>query len=67
MVFLPYMAGERSPILDTKSKGVYYGIDYAKTRAHFIRASMEGVAFSLKHNLDTASSAGADVEVLCAM
>jgi len=67
MVFLPYMAGERSPIWDTKSKGVYYGIDYAKTRAHFIRASMEGVAFSLKHNLDTASSAGADVEVLCAM
>jgi len=67
MVFLPYMAGERSPIWDTQSKGVYYGIDYAKTRAHFIRASMEGVAFSLKHNLDTASSAGADVEVLCAM
>lgn len=67
MVFLPYMAGERSPIWDTKSKGVYYGIDYAKTRAHFIRASMEGVAFSLKHNLDTARSAGADVEILCAM
>jgi len=67
MVFLPYMAGERSPIWDTQSKGVYYGIDYAKTRAHFIRASMEGVAYSLKHNLDTASSAGADVEVLCAM
>ena len=67
LVFLPYMAGERSPIWDTKAKGVYYGIDFAKTRAHFIRASMEGVAFSLKHNLDTAESAGADVQVLCAM
>jgi len=67
MVFLPYMAGERSPIWDSKAKGVYYGIDFAKTRAHFIRASMEGVAFSLRHNLETAKNAGADVEVLCAM
>ncbi len=67
MVFLPYMAGERSPIWDTKAKGVYYGIDFAKTRAHFIRASMEGVAFSLKHNLDTAGHAGAEVDVLRSM
>jgi|GEM_PF-1763 len=67
MIFLPYMAGERSPLWDTRAKGVYYGIDYAKTRAHFIRASMEGVAFSLKHNLDVARETGADVQVLCSM
>ncbi len=67
MVFLPYMAGERSPIWDTKAKGVYYGIDYAKTRGHFIRASLEGVTFALKHNLDVAQSSGANVEVLSSM
>lgn len=67
LVFLPYMAGERSPIWDGKAKGVYYGIDFSKTRAHFVRASMEGVALSLKHNLDTAEQAGAHAEVLCAM
>ncbi len=67
LVFLPYMAGERSPIWDSKAKGVYYGIDFAKTRAHFIRASMEGVAFSLKHNLDIAESAGVRADVLRAM
>jgi len=67
VVFLPYMAGERSPIWDSKAKGVYYGIDFAKTRAHFIRASMEGVAFSLRHNLETAEHAGAHAEILCAM
>jgi xylulokinase len=61
------MAGERSPIWDKNAKGVYYGIDFSKTRAHFARASMEGVAYSLKHNLDVAESIGVKVETLCAM
>ena len=64
LVFLPYMAGERSPIWDEKAKGVYYGLDYSKTKAHMVRASLESVAFALKHNLDTAAGAGAEVQTL---
>ena len=67
MVFLPYMAGERSPIWDPKAKGVFYGIDFAKTKGHFVRACMEGVAFALRHNLETAEEAGASADVLRAM
>ncbi len=67
LLFLPYMAGERSPIWNTNAKGVYYGVDYSKTRAHFSRASMEGVAYALRHNLDVAEQAGAPVQTLCAM
>jgi len=67
MVFLPYMSGERSPIWDTKAKGVYYGIDFSKTKGHFLRASLEGVAYSLKHNLDVAEKAGASVNELHAI
>lgn len=67
MVFLPYMAGERSPIWNPNAKGVYYGLDFSKTKGHFIRSAMEGVAFSLRHNLETAKEAGADVQVLKAM
>ena len=67
LVFLPYMAGERSPIWDEKAKGVFYGLDYSKTRAHMVRAVMEGVAYSLRHNLDAARSAGAEVGVMRAM
>lgn len=67
LVFLPYMAGERSPIWDPDAKGVFYGLDFSKTKAHFIRAAMEGVAYSLKHNLEIAKEAGADVSVLRAM
>lgn len=67
LVFLPYMAGERSPIWDSNAKGVYYGLDYNKTKGHLLRAAMEGVAFSLRHNLDVAGENGAKVGVLRAM
>lgn len=67
VIFLPYMAGERSPIWNPSAKGVYYGLDFSKTRAHMIRASMEGVAFSLQHNLMIAQMAGAKTERLRAM
>ncbi len=67
LLFLPYMAGERSPIWNPDAKGVFYGLGYDKTRAHMIRAVLEGVAFSLEHNLRTAAEAGAEVSVLNAM
>ena len=67
VVFLPYMSGERSPIWDPNAKGVFYGLDFSKTKGHFVRAAMEGVALSLKHNLDVAYEAGASVSELRAM
>ncbi len=67
VIFLPYMAGERSPIWDPDAKGVFYGLDFSKTKGHMIRAAMEGTAYALKHNLDVAESVGAKVDVLRAM
>lgn len=67
LIFLPYMAGERSPVWDSYAKGVYYGLDFSKTKGHFIRAAMEGAAFSLRHNLDIAEQAGAKAGELRAM
>ena len=67
VIFLPYMAGERSPIWDVNAKGVYYGLDFSKTRAHLLRASLEGVAYSLRHNLEVAEECGVTVSVLRSM
>ncbi len=67
VIFLPYMSGERSPIWDPDAKGVFYGLSYDKTRGHMIRALLEGVAFSVQHNLLTAEEAGAKAGVLNAM
>lgn len=64
VVFLPYMAGERSPIWNPRAKGVFFGLDYSKTRGHMIRAAMEGVGFSLRHNLQVAEEAGVRVSQL---
>lgn len=64
LVFLPYMLGERSPIWNPNAKGVYFGLDFSKTKGHFIRAAMEGVAFSLKHNIEIAEEIGTEVKLL---
>ncbi len=67
LLFLPYMAGERTPIWDPHAKGVFYGMDFSKTRGHFVRSVMEGVAYSLRHNLEIAEKAGASIQQLYAM
>jgi len=67
LTFLPYMSGERSPIWDPNAKGVFYGVDFSKTKGHFVRAIMEGVAFSLRHNLEVAEAGDAPVDELMAV
>lgn len=67
VIFLPYMAGERSPIWNPHAKGVFYGLDFSKTKGHMIRAALEGVAYSLQHNLMTAAQIGVEAEELVAM
>ena len=59
LIFLPYVAGERTPIWDPLAKGVFVGLSYEKQRPEIIRALMEGAALALRHNLEVAASAGA--------
>lgn len=44
----PYLLGERTPHLDSHATAAFVGITAAHTRAHFTRAILEGVAYSLK-------------------
>ena len=67
VVFLPYMAGERSPIWNPRACGVFFGLNFSTTPGQMIRACMEGVAYALRHNLETAQNAGARAECLRAM
>lgn len=67
VVFLPYMAGERSPLWDPDARALFYGMDVRTTKGHLIRAALEGVAFALRHNLEVAEEAGAPVSVLRAV
>ncbi len=47
LIFLPYLRGERSPIWDPNARGVFFGITLSHKKPHFIRAILEGCAFSL--------------------
>lgn len=67
LVFLPYLSGERSPIWDADARGAFVGLTLGTDRAHLYRAVMEGVAFALRHNLEVAASAGAEVSELLAI
>ena len=67
VVFLPYMAGERSPIWNPKAKGVFYGLDYTTDRGHMIRSVLEGAAYALNHNLEAAREQGINIGMMRAV
>lgn len=48
LIYLPYLMGERTPHLDPNARGVFFGISAMHERKHFVRAVMEGVAYSLR-------------------
>jgi xylulokinase len=50
LLWAPYLMGERTPHLDPNARGALVGLTAQHTRAHVVRAILEGVAFSL---LDT--------------
>lgn len=47
LIILPYLMGERTPIWDNDAKGVVFGLSLHHTKAHFVRAMMEAVAYAL--------------------
>ena len=58
LMFHPYLNGELTPYNDPDLKGSYTGISSSHTTAHFTRATLEGVAMSLKDSLDTQNELG---------
>jgi len=61
VIFLPYMMGERSPLWHTNARGVFFGLSLATPKAAMVRAILEGAAFALRHNVEVAMRAGAEV------
>ena len=52
LVFLPYLSGERTPHLDPKARGAFFGLTARHGAPHMTRAVMEGVIFSLRDSLE---------------
>jgi xylulokinase len=58
LVFLPYLAGERTPHADPLARGAFCGLSATHVRGALTRAVLEGVAFALRDCLDVVSGAG---------
>ena len=52
LLYLPYLMGERSPLLDEKARGAFIGLSAMHGRGDLIRAVMEGVSYSQRQCLD---------------
>ena len=52
-LFLPYLAGERSPHNDAQAQGVLHGLTHAHGPADIAYAVVEGVSLGLRDGLDT--------------
>jgi xylulokinase len=58
VLFLPYLAGERTPLWSSTPRGVFAGLAYSSTRADLVRAVLEGCAFAVGDNLRLAEERG---------
>ncbi len=47
LIALPFLLGERAPIYNPEARGVFFNVALTHTRAHFVRALMEGICFEL--------------------
>jgi xylulokinase len=61
LFFHPYLLGERSPYWDANLRASFTGVSMSHDKRHFIRAVMEGVAFSLKDCFRLMDEIGLDV------
>ncbi|WP_372660520.1 xylulokinase [Cohnella sp.] len=64
LLFTPYLVGERTPHADAKIRGSFIGMDGSHTRAHFARAVMEGITFSLNESIDMFRAAGKAIDTI---
>jgi xylulokinase len=61
LVFLPYLAGERSPIWDPQARGVLAGLTLGHGRGHIARAIVEASALAIRHVAEPMLAAGVRV------
>jgi len=59
LLFLPYLTGERTPHADPLARGAFVGLTLRHSKAHLVRAVLEGVAYGLRDSLELLRRTGA--------
>jgi len=60
LLFLPYLAGERTPHADPNARGAFVGLSLRHDRGALVRAVLEGVAFGLRDSLELLRKLGVE-------
>jgi xylulokinase len=60
LVFLPYLAGERTPHADPDARGAFAGLHVRHDRGALARAVLEGVAYGLRDSLELLRELGVE-------
>lgn len=58
LIFLPTLMGTTTPTWNEAARGTLFGFTLAHTRAHLIRAVLEGSAYGLRDNTDQLQAMG---------
>lgn len=67
LLVLPYFAGERTPVMDPRARGVIAGLTLTHTRGDLYRAVLEATAFGVRHNVEAIEGAGGDIRRVVAV
>jgi xylulokinase len=62
LIFLPYLAGERTPHADPDARGAFAGLHGGHDRGALARAVLEGVAYGLRDSLELLQELGVQPE-----
>ncbi|HEX2626253.1 MAG TPA: FGGY family carbohydrate kinase [Candidatus Limnocylindrales bacterium] len=67
LAFLPYFAGERTPINDPLARGVVTGLSLASGRGDLYLALLQGIAYATRSNIEAMEALGAPIRRIVAV
>jgi len=62
LIFLPWLSGERAPVLDHYARGGFIGLNMSHNKSHMVRSVMEGVAFHLRWIIESMEKTGFQID-----
>jgi len=66
VIFLPYLAGERTPLYDPRARAMFFGMTLSTALADTARSVAEGVCFADRHIMETFERNGGKIERILA-
>jgi xylulokinase len=62
LVFLPYLVGERSPLMDPHARGTFAGLTLRHDTGHLFRAVLEGISYAMRQIVETIEETGVHMD-----